>query len=161
MTPCPFCHGPKRETRTMCERCALRAIAAPGVGEHILNHVAECAVLLGLDVSELFRRCEHGRHTGYNRDPRNVLAREHLYYLAYSWLQSWGRPSWPEIAAACGMSNHSTVITAIRRVQARVMRDDLGTDGRLWAALNTERAAGHRIGEPPVASRRPGRGTAA
>lgn len=144
MNTCPHCLASTRHA--VCERCALRCVARRHVLRTVIDHVADCAVQLALDPAETFRSA--GYTTGTNRDPRNVLDREHLYYLARSWVRPWGQPSYPQIAAACGLPNHSTVLTAIGRIQARVMRDDIGADGRLWAAINLVREAGHRIKEP-------------
>ncbi len=144
MRPCPHCLATSRHE--ICERCALRCVARRHALRTVIDHVADCAVQLGLNPAETFRQGDYT--TGTNRNHHNVLDREHLYYLARSWVRPWGKPSYPQIAAACGLPNHSTVLTAIGRVQARVMRDDIGADGRLWAAINLVHEAGHPVKEP-------------
>lgn len=98
----------------------------------LYNIVAAVCAASGVSVDDLLSRRRHRRV---------VLAREAVVILARSTTDA----SYPEIAMAIGSANHSTVITAYRRVERRVESRDGPDDAELYRIVKAASVTAPRV----------------
>lgn len=104
----------------------LRLIAKPHAPEHVIDLMARCYFVLGVPPCQVYRR---GRIlTGHQPDRAlpQIEARSLAYWLARKVRFAIWSPSFPDIAAACGVANHSTVIGGVQSIERAIRHEPFG-----------------------------------
>ena len=104
----------------------LREFPAPGVGSYpvappcVVEHLRRAMLAFGVNPSAFVRKTWR-----LNRLSNDVRDRQRVWWWMRTFpMQGGGVPSYPEIASACAMTTHSTIIAAVRREQQARDRAD-------------------------------------